>query len=440
MKIRPGRTLVCIAVALLLPACLAFYWPNAAWLPVLALPPLLVLIALDHRSLRAGFQQVRVERTLPPATGRNVAFRVELRISNAGRRPRVGTLRDAVPAAAVPAWHAAPFVLPGGGGVKIAAEFRIPQRGEFQFGPVWVRLAGWFGLLEAQLAFDCMGRVRVLPEGFSGSETFRHNAQAEMILLDKASRARQVGAGTEFEMLSEFRPGDDPRRIDWKSTARRRAPVVRRFKIERHRDVMLVIDCGRLMGADAGRGSKLDCAVDAALMLCRTALAGGDRCGAALFDDHVLGFLPPVSGPRALRTIVDSVYNVQSRWRESDFGLMFATLQARQTRRALIVVLSDIVDAETTQRFRTSLATLARRHIVLFAGLQSPELRQIVSKPAVSLRAGAEMAVAFRLLREREAALHALNRSGVQVLDVEPGQLTVPLINRFLEVRRQNRL
>ena len=73
---------------------------------------------------------------------------------------------------------------------------------------------------------------------------------------------------------------------------------------------MIVIDCGRLMGADAGRGSKLDCAVDSALMLCRTALESGDRCGLALFDDRVLGYIPPLSGPRALRPLVEGVYDV----------------------------------------------------------------------------------------------------------------------------------
>jgi uncharacterized protein (DUF58 family) len=214
--------------------------------------------------------------------------------------------------------------------------------------------------------------------------------------------------------------------------------VVRRFLVERHRDIMIVIDCGRLMGTDAGRGTKLDCAIDSALMLCRTALNSGDRCGVALFDNQVLGYLPPVSGTKALRTLADSVYGIQSRWRESDFGLMFATLQLRQTKRSLIVILSDIVDADTSTRFRTSLMTLSRRHVVLFAGLQTPFLRETVAAPVTNLLDGARKAVSFRILREREEALHALRRGGVQVLDVEPSRLTVPLINRFIELRRQN--
>ena len=135
---------------------------------------------------------------------------------------------------------------------------------------------------------------------------------------------------------------------------------------------------------------------------------------------------------------MDSVYNVQSRWAESDFGLMFATLQSRQTKRSLVVILSDIVDVETSTRFRTSLATLSRRHVVLFAGLQTPLLRQIVAEPVATLLDGSRKAVTFRVLRERDEALRSLKRSGVQVLDVEPSRLTVPLLNRFIELRQQN--
>jgi uncharacterized protein (DUF58 family) len=239
-------------------------------------------------------------------------------------------------------------------------------------------------------------------------------------------------------MLSEFRPGDDPRRIDWRTTARYRRPVVRRFQIEQHRDVMIVVDCGRLMGADAGRGTKLDCAVDSALMLARTALEHGDRCGLALFDDRVLGYLPPVSGVASLRRLSECVYDVESRWRESDFSPIFSTLQARQSKRSLLIVLSDVVDVETSTRYRASVAQLARRHVVLFAALQTPLLRQIVHAPVATLLDGSRKAVTFRLLRQREQALHSMRRGSTHVLDVEPSRLTVPLLNRFVQLRGEN--
>ena len=440
MSIRPGRNLVRTAAVLLVLAPLTFVWPGAPWLPVAGLTAAAAVLvaALDYRALRRSFRGVKIERTMPAAVGRDLRFPVELHVWSGAASPLPAELRDVVPAETLPAFQVHAFRLPAGDRTSIAATFRIPIRGSFEFGPAWLRLTGPFEVLEAQQVFACPGGVKVLPEGFSSPEGLRQDERAELLQLDKVSRIRQSGVGTEFEMLSEFRPGDDPRRIDWKTTARFRRPIVRHFQVERHRDVMIVIDCGRLMGADAGRGSKLDCAVNSALMLCRTVLESGDRCGLALFDDRVLGYQPPLSGPRALRSLVDGVYNVQSRWAESDFGLMFATLQSRQSKRSLVVILSDIVDVETSTRFRTSLATLARRHVVLFAGLQTPLLRRIVTEPVETLLDGSRKAVAFRVLRERDEALRSMKRSGVQVLDVEPSRLTVPLLNRFIELRQQN--
>jgi uncharacterized protein (DUF58 family) len=399
------------------------------------------LVARDYLGLKERFRHVRLERTMPAVVGRDVPFRIELEITNGSRHRLVGRLRDSVPIQAIPPFQPHSIQrLPPGARMCLVSEFRVPKRGQHQFGPVWLRLEGGYAALEAQQAIPCAGSVRVLPEGFSSEQGLRQDELAAVRLLDKLTRARQQGVGTEFESLSEYRLGDDPRRIDWRTTARYRYPIVRRYQIERHRDVMIVIDCGRLMGADTERGTKLDCAVDAGLTLGRVALESGDRCGLGLFDDQVLGYLPPLSGPTSLRWLSESVYDVQSRWRESDFSVMFSALQSRQTKRSLIVVISDIVDVETSTRFRSSLATLARRHVVLFAALQTSLLRRIVGAPVNSLLDGSRKAVTFRILREREQAIHSLKRSGVQVLDVEPNQLTIPLINRFIELRQRNLL
>ncbi len=441
LQIRPGRNMIRVAVALMAASPVSFLVAGAPVWTVAGVVTMVVVLfgAIDYRAIRSAFKTLAIDRRMPAAVGRDLPFAVTIRVSGGGPSPIPAELRDVAPSVAVPTFVVHSFRLESGGHVATTT-FRIPTRGRFAFGPIWLRLTGPFGMLEAQRSFECPGEVKVLPEGFAAGEGLRQDERAELLRLDKLSRIRQTGVGTEFETLSEFRPGDDPRRIDWKTSARFRRPVVRRFQVERHRDVMIVIDCGRLMGSDAGRGTKLDCAVDSALMLARTALDGGDRCGLATFDNQVLGYQPPASGPRALRALVDGAYNVQSRWAESDFGRMFATLQQRQSKRSLVVILSDIADIETSTRFRASLARLSRRHVVLFAALRTPTLRQIVEEPMETMLDASRKAVAFRVLRERDEALTSMGRGGVQVLDVEPSRLTVPLINRFVELRRGNLL
>ena len=296
------------------------------------------------------------------------------------------------------------------------------------------------GLVEIQRSFELIDFIKVLPEQFASRDELLKDHRAQFLLLDKAKQTRQYGSGTEFESLTEFREGDDPRRIDWRTTARIQRPVVRRFQIERHRDVMILIDCGRLMNSDTGRGTKLDCAVDAGLILSRVTLQSGDRCGIGLYDSEVRGYLPPVSGIQWLHALTNSVYDLQSAFRESDFGPMFAMLQTRQAKRSLIVVISDISDEATTRQFRASLGRLAQRHVVLFAALRTPLLTRVLSEPVATIVDGARKAVTFRLLRERELALQSLKHGGIFVLDVEPSQLTVPLINQCIELRHRNLL
>ncbi|HEY2882469.1 MAG TPA: DUF58 domain-containing protein, partial [Pirellulales bacterium] len=306
------------------------------------------------------------------------------------------------------------------------------------FGPIWIRLHGPWKLLEGQAKFDQTETVEVYPESIRSPHELAKDVADELRLLDQLKYSRHRGAGAEFESLEEFRYGDDPRRIDWRTSARYRRPIVRRYQIERHRDLIVLVDCGRLMGADAKRATKLDCAVDAALRLVRLASKGGDRCGLGIFDDEVRGYLRPIDGRAALPTFLARLYDLQSRWHESDFSAMFATVQSRQMKRALIVVLSDIADEETSARFRSSLVKMTQRHVVLFAALQTPLLRELLGRPLVKLEDGFKKAVTFRILKEREQAIHELRRGGVHVLDVEPTQLTAPLINHFIALRGAN--
>jgi uncharacterized protein (DUF58 family) len=429
-----------LAGAALALGLVAFAWAPAAW-GAGVLGVLGVALALaDYADLRATLRAMSVVRELPAIAGRGVTFTARLTVKNMGGRVLAGEIRDVLPEGAQPPVWIAPLSVAAQGEMEVTCPMRLDQRGLHSFGPVWVRLRGRLGMLEAQGRHECFGQIKILPESAASTEPLRKHTADEKILLDKLTRTRLRGEGMEFESLNEFRQGEEPRRIDWRASARHRRLIIRRYQLEQHRDLMIVLDCGRLMGADAGGASKLDRAVDSALMLGRAALEGGDRCGVGLFDDRLLGYLPPQSGSRALRTLTETLYDVRTDWREANFGLMFSALQVRQIKRALVVVISDIVDVETTERFRTALATLARRHVVLFVALQTALMGERAGTKIESTVDVARKAVVLRMLREREKAIHSLRRSGVHILDAEPRQLTTPLINHYLQLRQSSRL
>jgi len=442
--LRPGRRLV-VATALLVLLALPTFFLAAWGLVVGALAiGLAVAAAGDAAAAATAVKGLRVGRRLPAVVGRGLEFTRTLVVEHDFPRALSVTARDVHPAAGIPEWSSAEVVLgpatngPARGRSDVSC--RIPVRGHHTFGPVWVRVAGPLDLAEAQRELPCPGSVQVLPETFASRDELVKETGAAILLLDKTLRSRETGTGTEFVSLLPFRDGDDPRRVDWRATARQRVPVVRHFQVERHRDVVIALDRGRLMGAATDTGSKLDCTVDAALNLARIVLHGGDRCGLVAFDDRVRGYLAPVAGPRALGRLVGTAADLGCDYRETDYLALFSEMQRRCAKRCLLVVLTDVGDLEASRTQVSALARLGRRHLVLLAALRTPLLRRVARTPPENLAAGARQAVALGLLRDRVRALADLERRGIHVLDVEPGQLTLPLINRFIELRGRNLL
>jgi uncharacterized protein (DUF58 family) len=436
VTIRPGKNLLvaCIVLAVAsIGVCLA----TALLVPlVAALSAVAAASYFDYRAAVVAIHGITIRRDAPATVGRDCPLTVRYAISNANDLQLAGRLRDIRPQEAVPNYAWWPFEIAPRGRTVIETAFRVPVRCACPLGPLWVQVEGPWKLIEVQRPIESTATVRVLPETFASRDELIKEIGDDVRLLDVVKTSPHSGVGgAEIESLAPYQEGDDPRRIDWRATARAGMPIVRRYQVERRRDVMVVVDCGRMMAGDAGRGSKLDRAVDSALHLAGVALRGGDRCGLCVFDDRTRVYAPPRGGAGALRGLVNLLYDVRTEWREPDFTRMFAELQGRQQKRALVVVLSDLSDRETSAQLRTALANLAKRHLVLLAALRTPLLAQLVSAPVPTLDNGAQKAVAMRLTRERRQSLHELERSGVQVLDVEPQRLTMPLVNRFLSLR-----
>jgi uncharacterized protein (DUF58 family) len=437
VRVRPGRSLVTLAIAAVGMAAVGLFWPPMAWLLWALLLGGIAGLVADYRQLKRDLQSLKITRVLPGIAGRGMTFEDVLKIESSAVHPIRGESRDVLPPESEPRIWIENFELGAGGTASMACSLRIPMRGLHKFGPVWARLEGRFGFLDAQKSYVCEGQVKVMPECAASKDGLLADRRADQ-MIERKSAARRGGAGIEFESLREFREGDEPRRIDWRVSAKHRRLIVRKHVQEHHRDLVILVDSGRLMGSDTGLGTKLDRAIDSALMLCRVALERGDRCGIGVFDHRVEGFLPPISGGRALPSILESLYNVQTNWMETDFSAMFAHLQSRHPKRSMVVILSDLADADTTTRYRAAMSMLAKRHVVVFAALQTPLLRRQLEEPIEEFLDVSRKSVVLRLLREREKALHSLDRSGVHVLDVEPRDLTAPLINKYVSLREAN--
>lgn len=442
LTVIPGRNALYAGAAVAALAFLPFWWPGLRW-PAYALGGLwLAATVVELARLWRARDGVTVARAQPEVVGRGVAFTVSLRVQSVLPFKARLHLREVLPATAEPSLHLARLELPPAApGAPAACEhqlrLRLPVRGDHVIGDTWLRLDGPLGLLALQWAEDDAAAVKVYPECVASPEEFASFVGGA--LADKRQNTRQRGEGAEFLAITPFQPGDDLRHVDWRASARQREILVRRHQIEQHREVVILLDCGRLMGVDIGGGSKLDQAVNSALLLAGVAFARGDKCGLGVFDDQARAFLPP-QAKLGQAVLAAQLYNVRSDFRETDFQPIFALLQARQRKRSLLVVLSDLAEADASVRYRAALAALSRRHLVVFAALRTPEFAAMLRRPLGGWPDAVEKSLVWRLEREREETLRSLAHGGVTVLDVPPTELTAPLINAYLALRESNRL
>ncbi len=439
MKIVPGKTLVLSLVFLALGTLVGYFVPLLY--SIFAFLFLLLLIAafFDFLRLRKLPPSLKIEREVPEKVGRGSDGEIIVTITRESSSPEIfGKFRDIVPDAAKPNYSTHEFHLNGSQAEVIRYKLNFPERGHYAIGGTFLRVRTSLSLMEIQWKVSQNNEVRVLPESLVVDDELKSNHLAEIMYLDKKRHSKLRGNGLEFESLKEYRQGDDISRIDWKTSARQRRHIIRQYQVEHHRDAMILIDCGRLMATDTGEGTKLDRAVDSALMLARVILGKGDRCGIALFSDQVKGFVPPLSGEATFQSIVENVYDLQPDGKETNFGEMFAHLQAKVRKRCLLIVLSDMSDIETSVQYRASLQRLSKRHIVLFAALQHPLLEKKLLSNVETMEDLGNAAFAGRLVRQRKDSIDILRSGGIYTIDVDPRKLTIPLINQFVAIRESN--
>jgi uncharacterized protein (DUF58 family) len=322
------------------------------------------------------------------------------------------------------------------GTLKVAYRTYSPRRGAYSFGPVDVQVWREGGWWLRQVRLPLAQEVAVFPN-IVAIKRIQLSLRRGLRAMAGMRRARPPGASTAFAGLRDYVRGDDVRRVSWTATARRDRPVVMEVEAERGQQVIIALDCGRLMTAPAGDLDKLDHAVNAALMLAWVAQAYGDRVGLMTFDDRVTSFLKPERGATQLRRITEALYAVRPEYVEPDFGHAMTHLALRVGRRSMIVMLTDVQDTEASRELVAHALRLAARHLVLVVAMSDPAVLSARDDPIVSTNRAYEWAAAEEFVASRRQSFELLRRGGVLGLDVVAGQLSPALVERYLELKER---
>jgi uncharacterized protein (DUF58 family) len=434
----PTARAAALAAFALIPAVLALLAPGFALVAAAVDVAAAALCALDY-ALAPGVSALsvrrRVEAVLSSGVGNPVALALEWR----GARPVRGELRDVPPAGMASTGHRLRFELsPVERNRTLAYRLTPPSRGDAAFGDVHVRLEGPLGLCARQWAVPAAEAVKVYPDLTALSRSALELARAAQ---EAAARPiRRKAEGREFESLREYRPGDDARTIDWKASARRARTMVRMHQPERDQPVMLVLDCGRHMAGRVEGRRKLDHAVDAALRLARVSLDQGDHVGVVAFAREVQAHVPPRKGAAHLRELTRALYRLEASLEESDYGRALDTCFARHHKRTLVVVLSDLLDLETSAALVRRALALSPRHLPLVASLHDRALAELAERVPESAQEAYERQVAARLEDEYRLTAARLRDAGALVVRAPATTFSAEAVNAYLRVKREGRL
>ncbi len=427
----PTKRLAAFASIATLIAVVAGY--VTSWrLPLFALDGVIVLGAAVDAIVAAG-RRVEIERRVAAIFSVGRANVVTLILKNRSSRTLRGTVSDDPIGEATTSVLPAKFNLLPHATVTIDYEITPTRRGPRDLGAVTVRYSSALGLVARQERTELPARVDVYPDVHAARSLEMLRRQGRLDARLGSLRAR--GGDTEFERLRPYQRGDEVRHVDWRSSARRDDLTVRQFQAESNQNVMFALDVGRGMRGESGGLTSIDHALNAALLAADVALRGGDKAGMMAFDDTPRTFLRPSGGRAGGRKLTRAVYALEAGFASTDYRAAMSFLRTQMRARSLLVIFTNLLEPRSAKELAASLRGLLPRHLPLCVLMRDLDVEALATLP---VRTGDDLyvrAAAAESLAWRDSLIHSLRKSGVLVLDANPGDVTPQLVKSYLEIK-----
>lgn len=314
-----------------------------------------------------------------------------------------------------------------------------PNRGRYEFGRIAVRYLSRLGLVWCQNYLGEAQTVKVYPNMRRAREAELRALGANSYLAIQRKAVRR-GEGREFESMRDYVRGDELRHISWTATARRSKLITRQYQIERDQTILIAVDAGRLMTGRIEGETKFDTAIHASLALMSMAARGGDHAGLAIFGRKIKKYLAPKRGIEHMDAVLEALHDLEPELIEPSYARGFQFISANLKKRALIVILTDLVDKESSKELINSLKLLRPRHLPIVVTIGDRDLNQTVSRIPKELKEVFVQSAAEEIIHARESALRLVESLGGLALDVNASNLAPRLLETYLKVKERGLL
>lgn len=424
-----------LAATAIVSLALLFWHGAVAWLCAVELLGVGVLVWDAVRLPPPG--AFRAERRLARVASLNRRHHITVILQSNSARSWHATLRDDLSEdmGLLPADVA--LVVPAQQSLQWQYTWTPQRRGSYRLERVHVKIRSPLGFWHRYYRLPAISEVHVYPN-IRQLDEFSLLARTNRLSLLGVRRSRRWGEDHDFERLRDYTRDDNYRHIDWRATARRRRLTVKVYQSSQNQRLMLMVDCGRMMVSQSGTMSLVDHALDAALLLAYCALQQGDAVGLMCFSDRVAACVPPRSGRRHMRLLMHAAFDQRAACVESRYDAAFMQLKSLCRKRALVVLITNVVDRVNAQQIERYLGVERERHLTMAVLLRDPALYGWLpaERPA---RAGSpewyRAAAAADIALWRDQVVTQLSRDGHLVLDVTPEGLRAELISQYLRIK-----
>lgn len=321
-------------------------------------------------------------------------------------------------------------------GAKHDFEYTVKpsERGEYHFGKLIAFVSSPLKIIAKRYKFDDAAMVSVYPS-YIQMKKYEFLAMSNRLTEFGLKKIRRIGHTMEFEQIKDYVAGDDIRTINWKATAKRGQLMVNQYQDEKSQPIYSIIDLGRVMKMPFEELKLLDYAINSTLAFSNIALRKNDKAGMLTFSKEVENIVQASNKKTHLNTINEALYNIDTEFTDSDFSLLYAVIKRKITHRSLLILYTNFEHMSAMKRQLPFLKAIAKQHLLVTVFFENTELDEMITTNAEDLQDVYHKTIAEKFAYEKRLIVKELQNRGIHAILTKPKNLTVNVINKYLEFK-----
>ncbi|MEH7075957.1 DUF58 domain-containing protein [Neobacillus drentensis] len=434
--ILPTKRLMLVFVLLTIVLGISTVW-GISWGSVLFVNLLIFIASWLDLLFSPSKKQLTFQRTISGEFERGMAYPVSIKVQNTSSHPITYRMVDDLPQSFERLF---PLIgsIPKEVTMEIVYKTTAMVRGKYEMNKLYFRYASLLGLWEKQVTVDLRDVLKVIPD-LTETKQYLENAQKYLVYEGLKIRRQRSGVG-DYSKIRNYVVGDDPRKINWRQTAKLREVMTNEYEPEHGKYITILIDCGRMMGAELAKGNRLEKALEASLTVTAAALQKGDYVSVLAFSKDIKVFVPPAKGMAHLQTILQAIYSLKVDAAESNYAAVLQYLEMVQKKRSLLLLFSDVCTFLHEESALILLKRLRQRHLFLMIGIEDQTLLKRVNEEPNTIQAAMRKSIAQQQFLFKKREKNKWEKQGLVMIEACEEKLAVTAVSHYIDIMNQSLL